>query len=247
MSRAVRHPVTGVTPQQDVFACEFAKTGRATLAYKRAYPDSTMDDRSCASEANKLLHDQRVVARVEHFQRIAARKLEASVEQLAMQAARIAFLDIRDLYDEQGRLLKPQDLPTDVALALDSLEVVEMEGGAVVAVDAPGGDGGGKRKKKRKPDAMVQADENGLALVHVPMYTKKVRFGRTKALEMLMQWRKMLRDDSQTRLPGDLASMTEEEFEKAYAETKAAVDMIERARQRGTLVHRPKGLPHKQA
>lgn len=224
MAKAARDPVTGVTPQMELFACWMAKTGRPVIAHEKAYPGQ-MGTPGRNTEANRLLHDERVLARVEHYRRIAERALDTSVIAIARQMARIAFLDMRDCYDEQGRLLMPHELPTDIAMALDGIDVVEMAGAMKISVGAGNDDGDDEKPKKEKGEPPAEP-----AIVHVPMYTKKVRFNRVKALEMLARWRRMIQDKVDERSPSDLSQLTDEELDREYSAMQEAVAMIERSR-----------------
>ncbi len=53
-------------------------------------------------------------------------KLEITVERILEEQARLAFVNIADLFDEDGKLIPIQDLPEDVSRAISSLQVEEI-------------------------------------------------------------------------------------------------------------------------
>lgn len=53
------------------------------------------------------------------------KKLEVSAERTLNEIARVAYFDIRRLYDEHGNLKAPQDLDEDTAAALAAIDVTE--------------------------------------------------------------------------------------------------------------------------
>src|SRR5690606_8095004 len=53
-------------------------------------------------------------------------KLEITRERVMQEIARLAFVDIRKLYDEEGRLLNIRSIDSDTAAAVCGLEVDEL-------------------------------------------------------------------------------------------------------------------------
>jgi hypothetical protein len=136
---------------------------------------------------------------------MAEAKIEATVMNIGKALARIAFLDMRDCFDESGNLLPPHELPEGVAVALDGIDVVENTN--TVSVD-------------KASDVLKREVE----------YTKKVRFSRVKALEMLGKWKKMFVDQIEHGRPGDFSNMTDDELEEQHKAFSEAAKVIERAR-----------------
>lgn len=50
-------------------------------------------------------------------------KAAITADRVVLELARIAFADVRDLYDDEGNLLPPQDLPDDVAAVVSQIKV----------------------------------------------------------------------------------------------------------------------------
>lgn len=54
MSRKVSDPETGLTPQQEAFCLELVKSGDASSAYRKAYPNQKMSAPALSVEAFRL-------------------------------------------------------------------------------------------------------------------------------------------------------------------------------------------------
>jgi len=209
-----------LTAKQERFAQLVVIHGtRQRIAYRKAYDACEMADITVDIEASKLMRHPKVAVRIEELRKIAEAKLEVSIENIARQLARIGFLDLRDCYDDQGRLLAPHEMPEGVAMAIDGIDVVEMEGGMKITL--PAKDGKKKGGEQAEP-----------AVMHVPMYTKKVRHSRIKALELMAKWRKMLVDQVEHGAPGEFANMDDAQLEAEHVALQVAVNAIERARNR---------------
>jgi hypothetical protein len=147
----------------------------------------------------------KVSARVEQLRAMAEAKIEATVMNIGKALARIAFLDLRDCFDESGNLLPPHELPEGVAVALDGIDVVENTN-------------------------TVSVSKDGEVASNEVEYTKKVRFSRVKALEMLGKWKKMFVEQIEHGAPGDFSNMTDAELDEQHKAFTEAAKVIERAR-----------------
>ena len=192
MAKAAKDPVTGVTPQQERFAFEFATTGRLTIAYRRAYDAKSMKDETCRREAQGLLANPFIAPRVEHYRRIAEAKMEVSVQRIAQEVARIAFFDMRNLVDDEGNAIALQDLDEDTARALNGMDIEELY------------EGKGK-------------DREQIGRVKKYKHVQKI-----EALRLLAQWKKMLIDRSEVGKPGEFEKLTDAEVEQQAKEAVAA-------------------------
>ena len=181
MPRAAINRETGVTAQQEVFACEFAKTGRLSLAYRRAYKADEMSAHSIWVEAGRLINNPAVSLRVDHYRAIATKKLEVSVERIALETARVAFFDIRDLFGEDGRLIPLHELPEDAARALNGVDVEDLFKGS------------GKNR------------------VLIGEVKKFKHVQKMDALKLLAQWKKMLVNQEDEGKVYEFEGMTDEE------------------------------------
>lgn len=172
------------------------KTGRPALAYKRAYNAEKMNENAIRVEANRLINHPNVALRIEHYRQIALNRLNASVERIALEAARIAFFDARELFDDDGNPIPISELPEDVARVIVGLDVEDL-----FERDAEG---------KRTKVGIV----------------RKYKLGpKMQALEMLARWRKMLEQSKPGDIDParqELEAKTDEELE---AEARAALEL----------------------
>jgi phage terminase small subunit len=113
--------------QHERFACEYIKDFNGAQAYARTYPGVTPD--TAKANASRLLADANVRSRVEHLAREALAGEKMNAMQVLAGMARIASVDPRRAFDENGALLPIHQLPDDIALAVQSVEVVELDGG----------------------------------------------------------------------------------------------------------------------
>lgn len=112
-----------------LFAKAFiANGGNATQAAIAAgYSQKTAHQQGC-----RLLKDVKVAELVEADRRKAITSADITVERVLQEVGRLAFADVRKLFDEQGSLKKLHELDDDSAAALASVEVYEefiSEGG----------------------------------------------------------------------------------------------------------------------
>lgn len=94
---------------------------RAYLALHPKVKDATAE-----VEASKLLRKPKVSAMLEARTKELQQKLEVNTENVLRELGRLAFFDIRKLYDENGKLKAPHDLDDDTAAALASIESEEL-------------------------------------------------------------------------------------------------------------------------
>lgn len=118
--------LTGVTEQQDKFARYYVKYGKGSIAYRKAYTvgKDTKPERVWEG-ASRLIADPKVAARIEHYRKLADQHWSASVEKIATQLGMMAFVDKREIYDENGALKDPRDWPEHIARTVQGVEVFE--------------------------------------------------------------------------------------------------------------------------
>lgn len=95
---------------------------------KRAYMALHPDVKEASAEvlASRLLRKVRVAALIEARTKELQQKLEVNTENVLKALGRIAFFDIRKLYDASGNLKAPHELDDDTAAALASIESEEL-------------------------------------------------------------------------------------------------------------------------
>lgn len=124
-----------LTPQQEKFCKHYVLTGKIARAYRKAYdvkPDTTPETVYVSS--SRLLADPKIALRIHALKKIADERFAVTVERIAQEFARIAFLDPVSLHDEKGDFLPMEDWPEDARRAIAGIEVTEEIGkdGSVV-------------------------------------------------------------------------------------------------------------------
>lgn len=76
-------------------------------------------------QAVRLLGDARIAAAIEEGRRRLAERTQISAERVLQEVSRLAFLDIRRAFDEDGNLKPMAELDDDTAAAIAGLEVLE--------------------------------------------------------------------------------------------------------------------------
>lgn len=120
----------GFTPEQQVFADLYVQSSNGTRSYMRA--TGVTNEATAAVGAVRWLR----IVKIQEY--IAARKKEASDrlaitdEKILKEVSRIAFFDIRKLYDDHGNLKPVHLLDEDTAAALAAIKVVETDDSVMV-------------------------------------------------------------------------------------------------------------------
>ncbi len=119
-SRSIK-AVVPLTTKQHLFVREFLVDMDKDAAYLRA--GYTGDD---SKGASKLMRHPRVKIAIDAY--IAARieRLEINADRVLQEYAKIAFLNPRDFYDEDGNLLPIHKMPQNASAALSGIDVVSL-------------------------------------------------------------------------------------------------------------------------
>lgn len=116
----------GLTAQQEKFAQEVAKGEMLTNAYKAAYPKSkSWLPKSVNEKASALASNIKVLSRIEVLRDKVESAAMVSHEKLLREIARLAFSDPRRLVTKSGAMVPLQELDSDTAAAIASVEVDE--------------------------------------------------------------------------------------------------------------------------
>lgn len=111
-----------LTEKQGRFCQEYVVDLNATQAAIRA----GYSPRTAAQQAARLLTKVKVQEEIQRRQAAIGERLEVTADRVVLELARIAFFDIRKLYDDRGRLRDPKDLDDNTARAISSIEAVEL-------------------------------------------------------------------------------------------------------------------------
>lgn len=115
-------PGQPLTEQQEKFALEYLVDLNARQAAIRA----GYSEKTAASQASRLLTNVNIQKLISEGRKKLAHKTEITVERILTEYARIAFMDIRDAYTEDGKLKPIQDMPKDVAAAISGIDFEAM-------------------------------------------------------------------------------------------------------------------------
>ena len=91
----------------------------------KAYQDAGYEQNR--GNATRLKANESVVARIEELQEVVLDKHGITVDRILKEYERVAFSDVRQLFNEAGRMLKPHELPDDVAAAVAGIEFTEVK------------------------------------------------------------------------------------------------------------------------
>jgi len=111
-----------LTPKRIRFCQEYVidLNGRQA-AIRAGYSEKTAKSSAC-----ELLQIDVVQQEIQRLQSEKASELNISQERVLKELARIAFFDIRKLYDDDGNLKEPHDLDEDTARAIAAIEVTQV-------------------------------------------------------------------------------------------------------------------------
>ena len=117
-------PTDTLKPRQRKFVQHYLKTLNATESYKNA--GYSAQGNVAEAAASRLLRNVKVEAAIAKVLGKQVRKLEVSAEKVLQEAARIAFLDIRCIYEDDGTLKPVSQWPDEVAAAVAGIESVQQ-------------------------------------------------------------------------------------------------------------------------
>ena len=113
-----------MTDAQKRFCDEYLIDLNATRAYKVAYSRCKKDE-TASVNGSKLLRNTKVQEYISKKQKEIEKRTEVTQDMVIKELAKIAFLDIRKLYTENGQLKNVTDIDDDTAGAISSLETLE--------------------------------------------------------------------------------------------------------------------------
>ena len=116
--------VVEMTEAQKRFCDEYLLDFNATRAYRSAYPKCKTDE-SARRAGSRLLTNVDIQKYLQEQKEELKEKINVTKEQVINQMVRIAFGDIRKLYNENGGMKNIQDLDADTATILTGIETTE--------------------------------------------------------------------------------------------------------------------------
>ena len=116
-----------VTPQQELFAQHVASGRSQAEAYRLAYPKSRgWKPNAVWSQASQLMADRRLTVRVQELRNVAAARVTIDLARVLEEISRVAFVDVRRLFNADGSPRNIEDLDDATAAAIAGIEVVEQ-------------------------------------------------------------------------------------------------------------------------
>lgn len=115
-----------LTPKQEKFAQAYVETGNSAEAYRRAYSTKNCTEKTVWEAGSRTLSISKVSARVKELQANVLKKHEVTVDKVINEYRKLAFLDTRKAFDENGHLKNIQDLDDDTAAAVAGIEFEEV-------------------------------------------------------------------------------------------------------------------------
>lgn len=128
MAKGGTKVIDGSTEQQKLFAyAYFANKGNATeAAISAGYSKKT-----APQTASRLLTYVKVQELIKDLNKTLKERAIITKEQIAAELVKIGFSDIRNLFDENARLLDIKEIPDDIAASLSSVEVDQLWGSSM--------------------------------------------------------------------------------------------------------------------
>lgn len=109
--------------RHELFAQGLVEGKTADQAYKDA------GFKPSRKNASRLRSKEDIRTRVAELQNRGLKRHDVTIDRILEAYAKIGFSDIRKVFDADGRLLKPHELPDDIAGALIALEIVTVQKG----------------------------------------------------------------------------------------------------------------------
>lgn len=169
-----------LTPKQEAFCQKYIELGNATEAYYAAYDAQGSKPITANRKAKELLDNGKIAARVRELQAGHQKRHEVTVDRVVKEFARLAFLDIRKVFDENGNLRPIHELDDDTAAAIAGLEVEVRRVPGESDEDLEGQPHGGALKRQHGTTARLHkiklADKKGALdsiARHLGMFTDK--------------------------------------------------------------------------
>lgn len=111
-----------LTPKQKRFVAEYLIDLNATAAAKRA----GYSEKTACEQAARLLANVKVQAAVQSAMQEREKRTEITQDMVLRETAKLAFFDIRKMFDNNGKPLDISKLDADTAAALVGLDVQDI-------------------------------------------------------------------------------------------------------------------------
>ena len=121
-------PDRPLTLKQEIFCRKYLECeGNASEAFRQAYPVAVKwKVESVWENASRMMARSKVVARIQQLTDQAVRAASVTPERIIAEYAKLAFLDPRKVFDEQGDLRPVQELDDETAASIAGIEQEEI-------------------------------------------------------------------------------------------------------------------------
>lgn len=117
-SRAARPARAELTPKEELFVAAYCVRFNGT----RSAIEAGYSEKQAASAAYDILRKPHVKAAVRRVIDARKARFAALADNVRRECSYLCFSSIQDIYAEDGRLLTPQEMPLEVARAIQSIE-----------------------------------------------------------------------------------------------------------------------------
>ena len=121
-----------LTTKQELFAQLYVKLNDASKAYRQVYNCAKSKDTTIWRNAKELVDNAKVAARIAEIQGKLVEELDISPRRTIEELARIAFADLRQLFDADGNILSLDQWPDNLVPAIQSVKVRQGKNGVVI-------------------------------------------------------------------------------------------------------------------
>lgn len=113
-----------MTDAQKMFCDEYLKSLNATEAYKVAYP-SCKKDETARANSSRLLTNANIKEYIEEQMKEREKRTKVTQDRVVKEFAKIAFLNPKKLFDDNGCLKDISEIDDETAGAIAGIEVFE--------------------------------------------------------------------------------------------------------------------------
>lgn len=115
--------LTGLSNAEERFCFEYLKTGVGSVAARATWPETQLGKGALKVRAHRLLQREDIRARIRQLHCVDIANRLVTLDQVKAELARLAYVDIRKLYHEDGSLKSIKDLDDDTAAAVAGVDV----------------------------------------------------------------------------------------------------------------------------
>lgn len=193
--------MTSLSNQQKLFCQKYLELGmNGTQAYLNVYK-SVKKEATARTNASRLLTNANIQEYIRELQEKVEQKAIVSIEDIVKELYKIGFSNVKDLYDESGKLKEISTIDTNVASAISSIKVQQRAGAMNLSL------------KKESKDKDLDVD-----IQHLDEWVKEIKFcDKLKALELLGKYLGMFKDEApiiNNNIVNPYANLSEEELRK---------------------------------